>query len=364
MFNRIIKRILIVANVLVALCLLVALLSGKISPNVFPNAATWALLFPYLLIINVLFLIIWLLKRKIYILISTVVLLLSFTAIEKTVQFFAGNPKNIDKCDTVKILTYNTMGSFDFQKYKPEKSESGIQYILDQDADIVLLQEFRTSSDKKYLTEEDIYNIFKKYKYKYIWYRPNSIKLRASGMAIFSKYPIVNQQDIDFNSKYNGAIFADIKINDSVYRFFNLHLESNQITAFDNQKIKEAMAKRSELPEVAQFLTMKLSEASKIRAKQAELLAKMLEESPHKVIVCGDFNDVAVSYTYNTLSKTLKDAFTESGRGLGLTYSHGIYQLRIDYILYDKSLKTSNLQIDKVNYSDHFPVHCKMYFEK
>jgi endonuclease/exonuclease/phosphatase family metal-dependent hydrolase len=364
MVKRIVKRILIVINVLLALCLLVALLSGKVSPLIFSSADTWALLFPYLLIINALFVVFWACTRKIYILISAVTLLLSFNAIEKTVQFFAGTPTDIENRDIVKILTYNTMGSFDYQKYLPGNEKSGMQYILDQDADIVLLQEFATSSNEQHLTEKDVSNIFKKYKHQYIWYKNDLQYARHSGMAIFSKYPIVNKREVNFESKYNSAMFADIKINDSVYRFFNLHLESNKITAFDNQKIKEAMAKQSELPEIAQFLTMKLSEASKIRAKQAEFVAKMLKESPHKVIICGDFNDVPVSYTYTNLQKGLKDAFVESGKGLGLTYSHGIYQLRIDNILYDKSLKTSDLQTDKVTYSDHYPVHCKMYFPK
>jgi endonuclease/exonuclease/phosphatase family metal-dependent hydrolase len=52
----------------------------------------------------------------------------------------------------------------------------------------------------------------------------------------------------------------------------------------------------------------------------------------------------------------------ESGKGLGLTYDHGVYKLRIDYVLHDKALKTSDLQVDKVKYSDHYPVHCLMYF--
>ncbi|MDR2853722.1 MAG: endonuclease/exonuclease/phosphatase family protein [Prevotellaceae bacterium] len=364
MLKRIIKRLLIVANVFFALGLFAVLLAGKINPHTLPYAATWALLFPYLLIINAIFFVLWALKRKIYLLISAVVMLLSFANIGKTVQFFAGTPTNIENTDTLKILSYNTMSSFGYQKYTSAKDASGLQYILDQDADVVLLQEFSTSNNNIYLTEKDINHIFKKYKYKYIWHHPHALAVRQSGMAILSKYRIVRQQEIDFNSAYNGAIYADIKINDSIYRFFNLHLESNKITAFDNQKIKEAMEKQSELPEVAQFLTMKLSEAAKIRTAQVELVAQMLKDSPHKNIVCGDFNDVPVSHTYNTLQSGLKDAFTESGKGLGLTFSHGIYQLRIDYILYNKALKTSDFTVDKVPYSDHFPVHCKMYFPK
>ncbi|MCL2596526.1 MAG: endonuclease/exonuclease/phosphatase family protein [Paludibacter sp.] len=342
---------------------MVTILAGHINPNKFPQISTLSLLFPYLFIINVLFFLFWIIRGKKKAFVSGIVLLLSFSALGRTYQFFRSKPDVTGKETIAKILTYNTMSSFDFKKYSNNDTASGFGYILAQDADIVCLQEFATSHKPEHITNEDITQIFKNYKYQYIWFQKNSVSLQ-SGMAIFSKFPIVSKKNIDINSKYNSAVYADIKINDSIYRFFNLHLESNKITAMDNARLEDIIdnPNRKNLPETTKFFTQKLSEAAKIRAKQAEIIADLIKNSPYKTIVCGDFNDVPLSYTYSTVKEGLKDAFVESGKGLGLTYDKGFYKLRIDYILYDKNLKTSDLQIDKIKYSDHYPVHCLMYF--
>ncbi|MCL1868777.1 MAG: endonuclease/exonuclease/phosphatase family protein [Paludibacter sp.] len=364
MFRKIVRTIILLINIGFALCLLATLAAGSINPNSFPLISNLSLLSPYLLIVNILFFLFWIIRLKKSALVSGIVLLFSFSVVGRTYQAFRGTPDLTGKETTVKILTYNTMSSFDFKKYSPSDTASGYGYILGQNADIILLQEFCISQKPEYITNEDINKIFKNYKYQYIWYRNNSVSLQESGMAIFSKFPIVKKQNIDIKSAYNSAIYADIKINDSIYRFFNLHLESNKITAMDNARINKIIEKpnNADLTETTKLLAQKLSEAAKIRAGQAEQIAELIKTSPHKAIVCGDFNDVPFSYTYSTVKKGLNDAFVKSGKGFGLTYDRGFYKLRIDYILCDKCLKTSDLQVDKKKHSDHYPVHCLMYF--
>ncbi|MBK6641784.1 MAG: hypothetical protein IPG39_11360 [Bacteroidetes bacterium] len=68
------------------------------------------------------------------------------------------------------------------------------------------------------------------------------------------------------------------------------------------------------------------------RAAQADMISKHIGTSPYPVIVCGDFNDTSLSYTYKTISAGLLDAFRESGSGMGSTYTGPIPGLRIDYI--------------------------------
>ena len=95
---------------------------------------------------------------------------------------------------------------------------------------------------------------------------------------------------------------------------------------------------------------------AQIRAKQAEILTNHIASSPYPVIVCGDFNDIPVSYTYRTLSQNLNDAFEKRGFGFGTTYSGNIPALKIDYILTAKRIKIFNCTILKVPYSDHYPM--------
>ena len=88
-----------------------------------------------------------------------------------------------------------------------------------------------------------------------------------------------------------------------------------------------------------------------------------MNNSPYKVIVCGDFNDTPQSYTYNLLSENLNDSFKTKGVGFGTTYAGSIPALRIDYILTHEKIKVQSHKILKENYSDHFPVICKFLFE-
>ncbi len=61
---------------------------------------------------------------------------------------------------------------------------------------------------------------------------------------------------------------------------------------------------------------------SAIRAPQADTIAHEIAASPHPyIIVCGDFNDTPISYTHRTIAQDLDDAFTQSGRGLGISYN-------------------------------------------
>ena len=81
-----------------------------------------------------------------------------------------------------------------------------------------------------------------------------------------------------------------------------------------------------------------------------------IEESPHPIILAGDFNDTPSSFVYNKISSFLEDTFVEKGNGFGRTYAGELPLLRIDFILKSQEFKTLNYQRHKVFFSDHFPV--------
>ncbi len=357
--------IIFLINIAFALILLATVFSGNISPNKTAAFSSLALFFPYLLAINLLFLIFWLFLRKKYMLLSLFALLISIPAINNSYPLFKKSAEISDDAIEIKVLSYNTMANFAYKKHTKQKPSEGIQYILDQDADIVCLQEFNVSKNNDYLTKEDILKIYKKYKYKHISYKVENKRFSQVGMATFSKYPILNQQLINYTSRYNSSIFTDINVKGSIIRVLNVHLESNKITGMDkaaSQKLKGGFGS-DEIAEITSTFSKKLSEASKIRANQVEIVAEIIKESPYKVVVCGDFNDVPLSYAYKKVRGNLQDSFVESGKGLGLTYSRGIYQLRIDYILHDSNFNSSDFEVDEVDYSDHYPIHCSLYIK-
>ena len=98
------------------------------------------------------------------------------------------------------------------------------------------------------------------------------------------------------------------------------------------------------------------------RARQAEQVAKLINETELPVIVCGDFNDVPYSYVYETvMGDKLIDGFRECGKGFMYTYlKNRNVRIRIDYILHDDNFKGEAYYKEEINYSDHYPVFMKI----
>ena len=363
MFGKmIVKWVMMASNLVAVFFMLMAIIGSVISPEKFIFPAYFALVFPLAIFINIAFVVFWILSRKWFFLLSLSVLIFSAARINNTFPVHFGETKVVSSTNTIKILTYNTLMSGRLKKYTAKRPNRVMKYILDSDADIVCLQEFTVSKKKEFLTIEDIMHLFAKYPYKQIKYRlyENS---NSHGIATFSKYPIINKKDIEYPSGFNLSIYSDILIKGKTIRLINNHLESNKITDNDRElqsSLKEKFSAEN-LKGITLHFSRKLGIAYKLRAYQADEVAGVVSASPFSVIVCGDFNDVPVSYAYTTVKGKLKDAFAETGTGLGWTFNDRYYHFRIDYVLYDsKAFTPVEYKTDKVKYSDHYPVICKL----
>ena len=144
-------------------------------------------------------------------------------------------------------------------------------------------------------------------------------------------------------------------------RVFNCHLESNQLTENDKVLIKKLGEeyKNEVVNEVVDQLSQKLGRSFKLRAKQADIIAGEISKTDLPIILCGDFNDVPVSYAYTKIKgDRLSDSFVESGAGYGYTFNERLFWFRIDQIMHSKEFSAFRFKVDKVDYSDHFPIEC------
>lgn len=362
--KTIVKWVMMASNIVAALFMLMTLLGSVLSPDKLILPAYFAMGFPIVIFANIAFVVFWLLARKWFFLLSLSLLIFSASEINNTFPVHFGKTDMPQMNHPIRILTYNTRINGYIKKHTRRNPNKVIQYILDSDADIVCMQEFTVSKNKEYLTEKDIFRIFKKYPYKHIQYKQKSIaNSDLTGVATFSKYPILNKQLIHYPSLYNVSIFSDINIHGKIIRLVNNHLESNRLTEQDKNmplKLKNNFDTKN-LTGITLNFSHKLGVAYKLRSVQAEAVAKTIASSPYKVIECGDLNDVPSSYAYTTVKGKLKDAFAETGTGFGWTFNERFYHFRIDYVFYDSSAFTPVLyKTDKVNYSDHYPVLCTL----
>lgn len=359
------KGLFLLFNILAVFALILVKIGSVVSPNTFILTAYASLgLLPFV-IINVGFVVLWALFRKWYFLISLVALILFGGTVKSVFPLNSGKTEIDTTARKVTVLSYNTMNTGLLKKHKKDDPNPVIKYILDTDADIICLQEFAFSENESQFQEDDFERIFKKYPHKHVSFQLNKWSMNI-GVATLSKFPIIDKRNVDYHADFNMSIYSDIVIGDDTVRVVNNHLESNRVTAQDMKETSELRSDFSseKLSSVTKYLSQKLSLAYKVRAKQADVVSKLIKESPYKIISCGDYNDVPSSYTYSKIKGNMKDAFKETGSGVGWTFVHSLYRFRIDYIMYDKSFQSANYKTGKLKASDHYPIQTDLYLPK
>jgi len=103
-------------------------------------------------------------------------------------------------------------------------------------------------------------------------------------------------------------------------------------------------------------LIKRLSSSFKIQQQQIDTLNSHLSLCKYKVILAGDMNNTAYSWSYKNLKSDLQDSFLEAGKGFGKTYEFKKFPLRIDFIFADKRMKFINHRTYNKKYSDHYPI--------
>lgn len=360
--KKLVIRIFLIINIIIAGLMIISGLSVYISPEKIWYFAFLGLIFPYILIVNILFLVFWLIIKKRFFLISLLVIIFSWNNLGKFIQFNLIKSKPPADEVVVKLLSYNVR-LFNYYNWLKIKSahENILTFIQKENADLICLQEFFTIEDNE-LSEDSIKRLLSLNPYIHIYYTDVASNKRNLGIVTYSSYPIVNKGVIEFPDTRNASIFSDIQINDDTVRIYNCHLQSTQLQKEDYHFIDSIILNynTSRLIEIKD-ISKRLKDAYLKRARQVDILSNHIKNSPYPSMVCGDFNDTPVSYTYSKLRGKLKDAYLESGTGIGNTYFGSFPSFRIDYILHSKSLTTLNFKTVRIRLSDHYPIICHFF---
>jgi len=352
------KKISVWLNIILAIFLIFAYLSAYISPVNFSLFAFFGLIYPFLLILNILFLAYWIFRKNKYFLISLIAILIGWNFLFSFFQINF-NKKNFKvNEEKTKFLSYNVR-IFNLWNWSKEKNRAlkTYDFIKRNNYDIVCLQEFYSSNN---YGKNAVDSILKNssLKYVHVSYAKKGKKTYNHGIATFSSYPIVNMGKVQINENDNFCIYTDLQINNDTVRVYNLHLESIHLGYNDYQAIDNINNDTIIDVKVYTNILDKLKRSYIERAHQVNFISAHISKSKYPVILSGDFNDTPFSFAYNSLSKNMKDAFIESGIGIASTYIHKLSTFRIDFILHSKSLQSYNFRRLKVKLSDHYPIEC------
>lgn len=118
-----------------------------------------------------------------------------------------------------------------------------------------------------------------------------------------------------------------LKVKDREVLLINNHLETTYLSLEDRRQFKNLVIGKLQVDtaeETSKLLVVKLAEATKKRAPEAEAVAKYIQQHKEQsIILCGDFNDGPISYAHRTIAKNLTDCYIASGNGPGISYHRG-----------------------------------------
>lgn len=363
------RKILVLLNVVV----LIAYLFVCLTPFVNTGNNWWVALpglaFPLLLLAILLFVILWVMLKSKWIWACVVVILLGTHQILAAFAFHFPQQFNLAKeKNTLRILHWNVESWDDYfskttytdESYKPEMMD----LIKQQNADVLCFEEYADLKN----SEDSLSNVaeIKRLGFQYYLSVPTDTTSEriTKGVAIFSKYPVINSGIYSYGRHVNAEhlIYVDINMGKDTFRIFTTHLQSVRFEWKDYQSLSNLKRARDPGFENSKDIISKLRRGYVFRHSQAQIVNQKIAESPYPVIITGDFNDVPNSNTYFTIKGNLQDAFLKKGYWIGRTFRFISPTLRIDYILADKKFKVDQFRVLHVPYSDHFPVETDLHY--
>jgi len=317
------KRAFLVFHVIVIILLLSTLANAWITPHSFSELNLLSLGFPYLILLHLIFILIWILKKKKIALFFALSTFIFYNPIRRWINFTPHQTLQNHQND-IKVLTYNVKyGSAGWPILK--------KYIRDQNADIILVQEKDTARELR----KDL--------------------VKYPSVILKTKHKILRQRDLFDDHSKGNSFFADVEINGKIVRIINVYLEPFRLNK-NMLGMENGYCKKEEKHKISALFS-RLIPTFKTHEDQVRKIRKAVDKSPYPVILAGDFNSVPNSWEYYNLGKNLDDAFVEAGNGSSTSFHDYKFPLRIDYIFTSKSITPLSYKVDySVKLSDHYPV--------
>ena len=365
---KFLKISLVCINLCLIACYLLVCTVPYINTGKYWYIALPGLAFPLIVFGLIIFVIIWAFVKSKWCRVSIIVLLLGFQQIITVFGFNFPKKFSYDKRpNTLRVLQWNvTSWDENTKKYRDGGSYRPLMLNLvkEQNADVLCFEEFFESTDTTYFKPN--ISAIEKMGYPYHFFVPSEDDDNdyVQGIAIFSKYPMIDSASFSFKKNNSGEhlLYTDIKVNDKIFRIFATHLQSVHFNESDYRSLQRLKHAKERNIRDSRTIVSKLKRGYESRYRQADLVSQKIKESSYPSLICGDFNDVPNSSTYFKIRGNFQDAFLKKGTWLGRTFRFISPTLRIDYILADKKFEVIQYQKIGVPYSDHYPVEADLQY--
>lgn len=361
--RKLLKNLFLILNFVVALLFVGTTLAGVAAPD----KALWMSLMSYgflhLLIVNVLFMLIWMLAKSRWFLLSLVVIVARCNFLPAYFQVGGVEKLTDDELAGVKALKVMT---FNVHRFKPFDEQTGLldsnmlQFLAlvdEEQPDVLSMQEYIGRGDTLPLT-----NLLTErgYRYHVSGYQNNVM----TSEVIFSKWPIVDKVSLgEHTNFYVDLLRGDTLHGGDTLRMYCLHLHSYSLDGSDQAELSK-LAHGNVDSTTGRSTYHKFKNAILTHTEEWAQIKPTIDESPYPCIVSGDFNETPASHLYRQMNKQLKDSYCEAGQGFSTTYHgefanlrRGIYlAYRIDYVMHSATMKALSYRRVHIDISDHYPV--------
>jgi endonuclease/exonuclease/phosphatase family metal-dependent hydrolase len=329
------------------LLLIIATLLAYCAPNIAPSSSRYfifiGMAFPFLLLFHLFFISYWAIKRKRFFIYSLLCLLIGWSHVKGVLGLHLGSS---DDPKALKVMTFNSANLILNSSKPKDQSAAFALFLKKYNPDVLCFQEFVTQCNEPYLQ-------------RYFPYQENTGGVNKR-ITIFSKYPIEYCEDLPYyNYETNGSTLADINVRGKKIRIYAVHLITNGVTETAGRVVNQLETgdfDKKQSKSDFRLISRHVTKGAKAREKQSANIALHAQKSPYPTIICGDFNDPPLSYSYQTLAEGRLDAFKEAGFGFSSTYLGGIPLLCIDHILVSEAFEVLDCVVPNVEFSDHYPV--------
>lgn len=325
-------KVAIILNTMLLIATMLGYAASYIDPTEQSLPQVFGLFMPWLLLLNLVFVLFWSSVRKKWVLLPLLTLLLGIGQITRFVGFHFSKQNDPT---AILVCSYNS------ESYnRSNHLETFVNQVPELSAvDVLCLQEI--SEDHLQGLQQNIT-------------LPNSHFFK--GKVILTSHPILAKGHLQFDQSVNGCLWIDMDYNGTIIRVYNVHLHSNQISREAETIVDNINSNKAQAWSKIKLMVHNYREAGAVRSTQVKEILLHIEQSPHPVILGGDFNDTPFSYTYQQFEHELQDQFKNNGLGIGTTFAGGLPSLKIDYIFADNNFEGLSHRIVKTKISDHFPL--------